>query len=133
MLAGCATLVAPGPDLVSVNSSPPGARVLLNGAPVGTTPMLLPVKRTLRDPVVRLEADGLPPRDVELRRVTNGWVLGNVLFGGIPGFVVDLLASNGSKLASSERIDEDLTRPTTRPTAESKPATKSDGYHALEG
>ena len=133
LCASCATLVAPGPDMVPVNSTPPGANVIVNGAVVGTTPMLLPVKRGGGTWfLLRLEHEGLEPRDVGIKRTFNGWFVGNVLFGGLIGMCIDAITGNTLKVRSAEVVDEDLTRPSTRPAPPPLPPVQhrpaGDGY-----
>ena len=40
---GCATLLKPQQQAISVNSTHPGAQVFVDGMPVGQTPALVPV------------------------------------------------------------------------------------------
>ncbi len=67
VLSGCATMVNPGSQAMPVASTPTGATVLIDGEPMGTTPLTLtlnnraPVTLTLRLP------DGRE-RTVELER-----------------------------------------------------------------
>ena len=56
---GCATLFAPSADVVHITSAPEGAQVLLDGYPVGQTPLSLRVDRnTFSDHFVTLRARG---------------------------------------------------------------------------
>jgi len=120
--ASCATLVAPGPDLVPVNSTPPGARVVVNGAVVNLTPMLLPIQRGGGDWFhLQLQADGFESREVVIGRVCNGWIFGNILFDGVISVIIDGITGNSMKVPAAEVVDEDLARPSTRPSTRPAP------------
>src|SRR5262245_3227600 len=95
-LPACATIVASGPDLIPVNSSPEGARVLLDGQPIGVTPTSIAFARKCEG-LLTLELDGFQPRVVDVDKVVNGWFFGNILFGGPIGMAIDLIASNQGK------------------------------------
>jgi hypothetical protein len=95
-LCACATIVASGPDLIPVDTSPEGARVLLDGQPIGVTPTAISFARKCEG-VLTLELDGFQPKVVDVDKVVNGWFFGNILIGGPIGIAVDLIASNQGK------------------------------------
>lgn len=126
--AGCATIVSSGPDRVPIDSNPSNARVLLNGQPVGRTPMVLTPSR--RDQFeLKIELDGYEPVVISRDKSFNGWVIGNVLFGGIIGIVVDVATHNASKhsenpvYAELTLIDDAKKASTTKVRMKRKPAT----------
>jgi uncharacterized protein YceK len=47
-------------------------------------PYFLPARYT-----ATIEAPGYVPAEVPIRSTVNPWILGNIVFGGIPGLVVD--------------------------------------------
>jgi len=99
---GCATIVASGPDTISVNSDPEGAKVLLDGAPVGRTPCQVSVKRDA-EAVFTFEAVGYQRAIVDRDKVINGWFVANALWGvvGCPvGVAIDLIAHNQGKYST---------------------------------
>jgi hypothetical protein len=96
MLVGCATIMAPGPDKIAVNSTPEQAKVYLDGEPVGRTPMILPINRK-SEGLVRVELEGYEPVNIDRDKVINGWDFGNILFGGVIGITVDLITHNQGK------------------------------------
>ncbi len=101
LLASCASLVAPGPDLVPVKSQPPGATVKVDGADVGKTPCLAVVQR--RAPgVITFELEGYETLVLQRERVFNGWFAGNLFFGGLIGCFIDIAASNNRKHSTKE-------------------------------
>ena len=71
---GCLTLYQGTTQAVKVDSSPAGARVLLNGRPVGTTPMQVIVSRNSPEPVIRIEKDGFGSDVQRLQRRVNWWI-----------------------------------------------------------
>lgn len=77
-LGGCATILQPGPDHIAVNSAPSGAKVYLDGQPIGSTPMVASVNRNA-DGRFRIEADGYEPITVNRDKVVSGWVFVDVL------------------------------------------------------
>lgn len=95
-LAGCATIVASGPDLVPVNSTPSGATVYLDDVPVGVTPTTLTLKRS-SEGQIRIELPGYQPVYVSQGKVFNGWFVGNIVLGGLIGIIVDVATSNVTK------------------------------------
>lgn len=96
LVSGCATIVAPGPDLVPISSKPPGAMVYVDGVPVGVTPVTVPLKRS-GSSRIRIELEGYEPVFVTQDKVFNGWFLGNILIGGLIGIIVDVATSNVTK------------------------------------
>ena len=85
---GCASIICGTHQSIPVHSSPPGAAVSVNGEDKGTTPAVLNLKRNHRH-CVNVALDGYDPYEVTLRRTINGWTFGNIVFGGIPGFLID--------------------------------------------
>jgi hypothetical protein len=94
--AGCATIVAHGPDLVPVNSNPEGAQVSVDGSVVGTTPTIVALRRKGHGFLV-IELAGYQTAIVDVDKSLNPWVFGNILLAG-PGLViglpVDLITGN---------------------------------------
>ena len=93
LTSGCATIVGSGPDMVPVDSDPPGARILVNGSQVGRTPATIMLDRQLSG-TISIEKQGYESINVQKPKVVNGWVFGNLCLGGVPGLVVDALTGN---------------------------------------
>lgn len=96
-LAGCATIVQGSNQNVSVASSPTGAQVTIDGKNMGVTPMVAQLARK-KSHKVQISMAGYQPYEIEMTKGVSGWVAGNVLFGGIPGFVVDAITGAMYKL-----------------------------------
>jgi hypothetical protein len=99
---GCATLVSGSSQRIHVDSTPPGAEVLVDGAFVGRTPMASEVRRKDEHDVM-LRMDGFLDRTVHTGRRLNLWYMGNILLGGLIGILVDD-ASGASFAVEPERI-----------------------------
>jgi len=89
--AGCATIVDGTTQLVSFNSTPGGAEVTLNGAPVGTTPLSLEVKRS-KDMSVMFKKNGYEPQTIALQTKLNTTFWGNIITGGVYGSTTDAIS-----------------------------------------
>src|SRR5688572_18791905 len=82
LLPGCATIMQGSTQQVSVGSSPTGARVTIDGVERGSTPVVVDLKR--RDThLIAIQTEGYLPYEMTLSRSVSGWVVGNILFGGV--------------------------------------------------
>jgi hypothetical protein len=59
--SGCATLFAGGPDRIQIDSNPPGARITVDNAEVGVTPMAVTLDRKNHMGSIKVEAPGYQP------------------------------------------------------------------------
>lgn len=96
-LSGCATMMAGGPDRVPVSSNPSKALVYVDNAHVGQTPMMVTLDRAKPKAEIRLEQPGFAPVIITREKVTNGWIFGNILIGGLIGIIIDTVNNNASK------------------------------------
>ena len=85
--SGCATIISGEDQNVAIRSNPSGAHVRIDGLIEGTTPMMVDLARKKRHQI-----------DVEHggQKVTRGttrgfnwWYLGNIIFGGVVGLIID--------------------------------------------
>ena len=104
--AGCATIVTGGADTVPVHTNPEGAKVYLNGQFIGKTPTSVTIPRK-SDAVFRFELDGYETKTVDHGKVVNGWIFGNIIFGGIIGLAVDAI-SGGIYMLTPDQIQAEL-------------------------
>jgi len=104
--AGCSTIMDGTKQEVGFSSSPSNAVVTIDGKMIGRAPLTENLKRKNTHKVV-MTLDGYHPYELTLTKKSNGWVWGNIVFGGLIGLVVD--ASTGSlyKL-SPEQVNADL-------------------------
>lgn len=110
ILSSCATLMAPGPDLVPVSTTPLGATIELDDLVIGTTPMLVPVPRK-SDGIFTLKLRGYKTVVVDRDKVLNGWFILSCLiwlpatpwpgvFIPVPAAIHDLLAHNQGRYST---------------------------------
>jgi hypothetical protein len=102
----CASIMHGNKQGISVNSTPTGASVVVDGQPMGTTPAVLQLARKSTH-VIQLNLDGYQPYEIALTRGTSGWVWGNIVFGGLIGLGVDAATGSLYKL-SPETITADM-------------------------
>jgi len=94
---GCATLMHGSTQQITVNSSPPGATVLVNGFMRFTTPTVLELTRK-ESHRLDISLEGYHPEVVEVRSVPSTMVAGNIIAGGLVGLLVDHSTGAASRL-----------------------------------
>lgn len=52
--------------------------------------------------VLTFEKQGYKPVEVSLKRAVDGWIFGNIVFGGLIGLVIDLASGSAYKLTPQE-------------------------------
>lgn len=95
----CGTIVHQTTQQVRLNSEPAGAAVTVACGDVHNDPKLVtPAVVTLhRKPAycgIKLNKEGYAEKELKFGRQMSGWYLGNIIFGGIIGLIVD--AANGA-------------------------------------
>ncbi len=106
ILPGCASIISGSKQNVRINSRPPGATVEIDGNPAGRTPTEANLARKTSHRVV-ISLRGYKPYEVTLEQKFNGWVLGNILIGGIIGIIIDS-STGASYYLSPGEIDAAL-------------------------
>lgn len=101
LVSACATIMQGSSQEVSIASSPTGAKLVIDGAEAGRTPVAASLKRKDKH-TIRIEMDGYQPFEMALGRGTSGWVWGNIVFGGIPGLAVDAITGAMYKLTPEQ-------------------------------
>ena len=94
---GCATIIHGRTQSISISSDPPGARASVGGATAATTPAQVTLDRN-KSYTVTFEKEGYAPASAEIRKTVSPWIFGNILIGGIPGIIVDLITGSASAL-----------------------------------
>ena len=116
---GCASIFSGGPKKVTINTTPPGAKVTIYdkyNKLVSTqhSPAVVSLDRSTgymagQEYRIVIEKPGYKPTEVRVRANINGWYFGNLLIGGPLGlFVVDPLTGAMFTL-SPDHINETLT------------------------
>lgn len=105
--SSCASIVSGNVQKINFNSTPPGAIVWVNNVNLGVTPVTAKLERIKKDQKVKIELQGYKPYELTLTRKTNGWIWGNILFGGIIGIIID--SSSGAMYRlTPDQIDAQL-------------------------
>ena len=102
VIVSCATIIHGTRQEISVNSMPSGAKVIVRGVHMATTPAVIELKRNQSNIVLRFEKEGYEPVEIALRRSVDGWIAGNIIFGGLIGLAIDFLDGAAYKLSPSE-------------------------------
>ncbi len=102
IISGCAAIIHGSSQDIAVNSTPSGAKVIIMGAHEATTPAVINLKRSNNNIILRFEKEGYEPVEFALTRKVDGWVVGNIGFGGLIGLVVDFATGAAYKLAPEE-------------------------------
>lgn len=111
LAAGCATIMHGTTQDVTVNSNPSSAMVFVDGQSVGSTPAVVNLKRKSNH-VISVKLDGYQPYEMALSKNVSGWVVGNLVFGGLVGLVVDA-ASGGLYKLSPDQVSAQMAQNTT--------------------
>jgi hypothetical protein len=120
LFMGCATIIHGTNQHISVNSSPQGAKVSVNGIPVATTPAKIKLSRSERSVNILIEKEGYKSQGVIVSRKLSGWFFGNLLIGGWIGMIIDAVDGAMFRLEPSEinvvlsEFEEGKKRSTTR-------------------
>ena len=93
LFASCASLMTGPTDSIDIESNPPGATFTTNLGIQGTTPatITVPDDKTV---MLTVSAPGYQTATVTLQPRMSGWFLGNLVFGGIVGIIIDLISGN---------------------------------------
>jgi len=86
---------------IGFQSSPTNAKVLVDGLPMGNTPVVAKLSRK-DNHIVKMNLDGYQPFEATLTRGTSGWVWGNVVFGGLIGLAVDAMSGGLYNLSPNQ-------------------------------
>ncbi|MFP9100288.1 PEGA domain-containing protein [Flavobacterium sp. RHBU_24] len=108
---GCATIVSGSKQYVNFTSTPAKASILIDGNFEGRTPMDIKlVRKKSHTVVIRLE--GYKDFETKLERKFNAWYIGNIVFGGLVGIIVDPITGAMYKLTPG-KINAQLSQATT--------------------
>jgi hypothetical protein len=99
VLAGCATIVYGTTEKVQIDSNPDGADVVIDDSQHLTTPAQIKLARGSAHKLVFHKA-GYQDDTENLTSSTSGWILGNLIGGGVVGMAIDASDGAGRKLSS---------------------------------
>jgi hypothetical protein len=119
LLSSCATIVSKSSSMVGVDTTPQGATVQIfnrKGEIVynGHTPATLSLKHASgffkkASYQVKLSMDGYEPKTVVINAHVNGWYWGNLVFGGVIGFLIIDPATGAMYKLNNDYVDEKMT------------------------
>lgn len=106
----CASIVSGTRDDVTITTDPPGATcdVLKEGvtvAHVDRTPANVIVARSYDDLLVQCSKADYQPAEATNTWGTNGWVFGNIIFGGLIGVCIDMADGAGVSYSPGTHIE----------------------------
>jgi hypothetical protein len=112
---GCASIVHQTTQQIAVASDPPGAAVTVacgdvSNDPKLVTPTVVTVHRKPAFCMIQVNKAGYATGEAHLSRELSGWYVGNLLVGGIIGFIVD--GANGAMWTRSPGKVELTLKPT---------------------
>jgi hypothetical protein len=67
-IQSCATLFTPSKQSITFESTPPGAKVSINGIDKGVTPCVVMVKKQLESPTITYRLEGYETRNFDLEK-----------------------------------------------------------------
>ena len=105
--SNCCTIIHGDTQDISVNSIPSGSKVIVRGVHMATTPAVIELKRKESNIILRFEKEGYEPVEIALKRETDAWIAGNIIFGGVIGLIVDFSNGAAYKL-SPENVQVEL-------------------------
>lgn len=112
LLTSCATIIHGSRQDVSIASNPSSAVVSIDGVEVGRTPLTTELSRKGHH-AIKIELDGYMPFETQFTRKVDGWIAGNILFGGLIGLAVDAISGGMYKL-TPEQLQAELRNGTAR-------------------
>jgi hypothetical protein len=97
--SSCASIVSDAETVTYISTQPEGARCELYGRHgyerIVTTPESVTLHANAAPITVVCRREGYKVGSAELQTTTDGWVLGNILFGGMIGMAVDTAGGAG--------------------------------------
>ena len=100
-VAACASIMSGTGQKLNIASEPAGAAVLVDGDAIGNTPVVTKLSRNEQH-TITVKLDGYQPFELRTKRHMNGWLIGNVVFGGPLGIIIDVVDGAAYKLTPKE-------------------------------
>jgi len=105
-VTGCATILHGSKQQIGISSTPTGASISINGQNMGVTPTVVKLLRK-NTQAIKVEMIGYNPYEIILTRKVDGWIAGNIIFGGLIGLIIDAADGAMYKL-SPEQVRAEL-------------------------
>ena len=100
---GCATIINGKTQEIQVSTNPTGATVSIDTMQTVITPATVNLRRN-KDYIFTITKQGYQTQIIPVTGVLSGWVLGNLVFGGLIGGAVDAATGSGFTL-TPEKIN----------------------------
>ena len=97
LIVACATIMNEEMVSVPVYTTPSGANLTINGMEY-TSPATIQAPRGKGDFKLHIEKEGYKPVDILLTQSCDGWLWGNIVFGGLIGLAVDFISGDAYDL-----------------------------------
>ena len=101
LTTSCATIVSGSKQNVNFSSNPSTATIFIDEVEVGKTPFEIRLERK-NEHSVMIKLEGYQTYETRLTKKFNGWYLGNIIFGGIIGLIIDPITGAMYNLSPSE-------------------------------
>lgn len=101
LLSSCATIVSGSKQNVKFTSDPSTATIFIDEVEVGKTPFEIKLVRK-SEHTVMIKLDGYQTYETKLTKKFNAWYIGNIVFGGLIGIIVDPITGAMYNLSSDE-------------------------------
>ena len=103
LTTSCASIVSGTTTKIAINSQPVGAKIKSNGIIIGETPTTIEISNKVTG-AIAIEKQGYKTSYIPLKKSLNGWLWGNIVFGGVIGLVVDLAAGGAYDIDNDKAI-----------------------------
>jgi len=92
-LSACSTVLNTTTQEVELKTTPPNAKIIVDGKKFGMSPQVVNIDRG-GNHVVKFELDGFETYETQLTRKISFWFWGNALNGFIPGMIIDMFTGS---------------------------------------
>jgi hypothetical protein len=88
LTTSCATIVSGSKQNIKFSSNPSVATIFIDEVEVGKTPFEIKLARKSEHSVI-IKLEGYQTYETKLTKKFNAWYIGNIVFGGLIGVIVD--------------------------------------------
>ncbi|PKL83936.1 MAG: PEGA domain-containing protein [Ignavibacteriae bacterium HGW-Ignavibacteriae-3] len=92
-LSACSTVLNTTTQDVELKTTPPNAKITVDGKKFGTSPQTVNIDRGSNH-VIKFELEGYESYETQLTRKISFWFWGNALNGFIPGMIIDMFSGS---------------------------------------
>jgi hypothetical protein len=101
LMSSCATIISGSKQNVKFDSNPGAASIFIDEVEVGKTPFEIKLARKSEHSVM-IKLEGYQTYQTKLTKKFNAWYVGNILFGGLIGIIVDPITGAMYNLSPEE-------------------------------